>query len=85
MAAGGALCAFRMVLPCRTRRPHPIFDALDGALARATGAASTYGAFFDSFLDLGTGGRDYGEARHIRGGPRRPRAPRSRFFAAIAR
>jgi len=28
-----------------------IFDALDGALARATGAASVFGAFFDSFLD----------------------------------
>jgi CDP-diacylglycerol--glycerol-3-phosphate 3-phosphatidyltransferase len=27
------------------------FDALDGALARVTGAASTFGAFFDSFLD----------------------------------
>lgn len=27
------------------------FDALDGALARASGAASVFGAFLDSFLD----------------------------------
>ncbi len=28
-----------------------MFDALDGAVARATGTASTFGAFFDSVID----------------------------------
>jgi len=28
-----------------------LFDALDGALARSTGKATTFGAFFDSTLD----------------------------------
>jgi len=52
MAVAGVLCAagsffaagVMVAVSCA-------FDALDGALARATGAASVFGAFFDSFLD----------------------------------
>ncbi len=52
MAGAGVLCAagsfffagLAVAASC-------VFDALDGALARATGAASVFGAFFDSFLD----------------------------------
>ena len=52
MAAAGVLCAsgsffFAGIVVAASSA----FDALDGALARATGAASPFGAFFDSFLD----------------------------------
>ena len=52
MAAAGALCAagsffFAGVVVAASC----IFDALDGALARASGTASVFGAFLDSFLD----------------------------------
>jgi CDP-diacylglycerol--glycerol-3-phosphate 3-phosphatidyltransferase len=45
MAVAGVLCAGGSFFAAG------IFDALDGALARVTGAASVFGAFFDSFLD----------------------------------
>ncbi|WP_214019747.1 CDP-alcohol phosphatidyltransferase family protein [Methanoculleus sp.] len=52
MAVAGVLCAggsfffagLAVAASCA-------FDALDGALARVTGAGSVFGAFFDSFLD----------------------------------
>ncbi len=52
MAVAGALCAagsffFAGVVVAASC----IFDALDGALARASGTASVFGAFLDSFLD----------------------------------
>lgn len=52
MAGAGVLCAagsffFAGVLVAASCA----FDALDGALARASGAASVFGAFLDSFLD----------------------------------
>ena len=52
MAGAGMLCAagsffFAGVLVAASCA----FDALDGALARASGAASVFGAFLDSFLD----------------------------------
>jgi CDP-diacylglycerol--glycerol-3-phosphate 3-phosphatidyltransferase len=40
LQAGGALFAFAS-----------LFDALDGTVARATGQASRFGAFFDSVMD----------------------------------
>ena len=52
MAAAGVLCAqgsffFAGLVVAASC----VFDALDGALARVTAAASPFGAFFDSFLD----------------------------------
>ena len=52
MAVAGALCAagsffFAGVVVAASC----IFDALDGALARASGTASVFGALLDSFLD----------------------------------
>ncbi|MCM2465212.1 CDP-alcohol phosphatidyltransferase family protein [Methanoculleus oceani] len=46
LCAGGSFFAAGIVVAASC-----IFDALDGALARVTGAASLFGAFFDSFLD----------------------------------
>jgi len=52
MAGAGILCASgSFFLAGVTVAASCIFDALDGALARATGATSIFGAFFDSFLD----------------------------------
>ncbi|WP_292727898.1 CDP-alcohol phosphatidyltransferase family protein [Methanoculleus sp.] len=52
MAVAGALCAGGSFFAAGiTVAASCIFDALDGALARVTGAASVFGAFFDSFLD----------------------------------
>ncbi len=52
MAAAGVLCAFgSFFFAGIVVAASSAFDALDGALARATGAASPFGAFFDSFLD----------------------------------
>lgn len=46
LCAGGSFFAAGVIVAASC-----VFDALDGALARATGAASVFGAFFDSFLD----------------------------------
>jgi len=52
MAGAGILCASgSFFLAGVTVAASCIFDALDGALARVTGATSIFGAFFDSFLD----------------------------------
>lgn len=52
MAAAGVFCAWGSFFAAGlVVAASCVFDALDGALARATGAASLYGAFFDSFLD----------------------------------
>ena len=52
MAAAGVLCASgSFFFAGLVVAASCVFDALDGALARATGAASPFGAFFDSFLD----------------------------------
>lgn len=52
MATAGVLCALGSFLFAGVVvAASCIFDALDGALARTTGAASPFGAFFDSFLD----------------------------------
>jgi len=52
MAGAGILCAGgSFFLAGVTVAASCIFDALDGALARVTGATSIFGAFFDSFLD----------------------------------
>lgn len=46
LCAGGSFFAAGLIVAASCA-----FDVLDGALARATGAASVFGAFFDSFLD----------------------------------
>lgn len=52
MAAAGILCARGLFFFAGlVVAASCAFDALDGALARVTGAASLFGAFFDSFLD----------------------------------
>ncbi len=52
MAVAGVLCSAGLFFPAGfVVAASSIFDALDGALARASGAASVYGAFLDSFLD----------------------------------
>ena len=52
MAAAGILCASgSFFFAGLVVAASCVFDALDGALARVTGAASPFGAFLDSFLD----------------------------------
>ena len=52
MAVAGVLCAAgSFFFAGLVVAASCVFDALDGALARVTGAASPFGAFFDSFLD----------------------------------
>ncbi|MDV2480957.1 CDP-alcohol phosphatidyltransferase family protein [Methanoculleus sp. Wushi-C6] len=52
MAVAGALCAAGSFFAAGVVvSASCVFDALDGALARASGAASAFGAFLDSFLD----------------------------------
>ena len=52
MAAAGVLCAAgSFFFAGLVVAASCVFDALDGALARVTGAASPFGAFLDSFLD----------------------------------
>ncbi|MBA7486605.1 Phosphatidylinositol phosphate synthase [subsurface metagenome] len=52
MAVAGVLCAGGLFFAAGLAvAASCIFDALDGALARVSGAASVFGAFFDSFLD----------------------------------
>ena len=52
MAVAGVLCASGSFFPAGlVVAASCAFDALDGALARASGAVSVFGAFLDSFLD----------------------------------
>ena len=52
MAVAGVLCAAGSFFSAGlVVAASCTFDALDGALARASGAASVFGAFLDSFLD----------------------------------
>ena len=52
MAVAGVLCASGSFFAAGiVVAASCVFDALDGALARASGAASPFGAFLDSFLD----------------------------------
>lgn len=52
MAAAGVLCAAGSFFSAGlVVAASCVFDALDGALARASSAASVFGAFLDSFLD----------------------------------
>jgi len=60
-----------------------VFDALDGALARVTGAASLYGAFFDSFLDRYAEAAVYGGLVVYYTGAGTPWGVEAAFFAAI--
>jgi len=52
MAAAGLLCARGSFAAAGLLvAASSVFDALDGALARTTGATTPFGAFLDSFLD----------------------------------
>ena len=52
MVVAGILCASGSFFPAGiVVAASCAFDALDGALARASGAVSVFGAFLDSFLD----------------------------------
>ena len=52
MAVAGVFCAWgSFFFAGLVVAASSAFDALDGALARTTGAASVFGAFLDSFLD----------------------------------
>lgn len=84
MAAAGALCALGwFFLAGLVVAASCVFDALDGALARATGAASTYGAFFDSFLDRYAEAAIYGGLVIYYAGAGTPWGAETAFFASI--
>jgi CDP-diacylglycerol--glycerol-3-phosphate 3-phosphatidyltransferase len=84
MAAAGVLCTrgsffFAGVIVAASC----IFDALDGALARLTGAASPYGAFFDSFLDRYAEAAVYGGLLVYYAGAGTPWGVEAAFAAAV--
>ncbi|HOI13320.1 MAG TPA: CDP-alcohol phosphatidyltransferase family protein [Methanoculleus sp.] len=84
MAAAGVLCAqgsffFAGLVVAASC----VFDALDGALARVTGAASLYGAFFDSFLDRYAEAAVYGGLVVYYAGAGTAWGVEAAFFAAI--
>ena len=84
MAAAGALCAFGSFLFAGlVVAASCVFDALDGALARVTGAASLYGAFFDSFLDRYAEAAVYGGLVVYYAGAGTPWGVEAAFAAAI--
>lgn len=84
MAAAGVLCASgSFFFAGLVVAASCVFDALDGALARATGAASPFGAFFDSFLDRYAEAAVYGGLVVYYAGAGAISGVGAAFFAAI--
>jgi CDP-diacylglycerol--glycerol-3-phosphate 3-phosphatidyltransferase len=84
MAAAGVLCAAgSFFFAGLVVAASCVFDALDGALARLTGAASLYGAFFDSFLDRYAEAAVYGGLVVYYAGAPTPWGVEAAFSAAI--
>ena len=84
MAVAGVLCAAgSFFFAGLVVAASCVFDALDGALARVTGAASPFGAFFDSFLDRYAEAAVYGGLVVYYAGAGTPWGVEAAFFAAI--
>ncbi|WP_292519114.1 CDP-alcohol phosphatidyltransferase family protein [Methanoculleus sp.] len=84
MAGAGVLCAAGSFFSAGILvAASCVFDALDGALARVTGAASIYGAFFDSFLDRYAEAAVYGGLVVHYAGTGASWGVEAAFFAAI--